>query len=259
MHSGAAFSFPNGVGVGVCLAVALQRLWNSGLAQVLLTTSTPTATLPRRYQSAYDESFGFFDDIPEGHWQLRKHITHARIHELNRTGLTKAKLNQIDTLPNVWYQVNWDPDFACLHKTSLGGADHGHKWVCDPHRLSQKDCLVYSVGSNGDFRFERALQEVAPHCEIHVFDPGNYSDTAMTDWQVNMTYHAIGLKPSYATPANLTETNLSLENLNSLGDTSQWKTLPQIQDELGHIGRRIDVFKIDCEAVNFEPTRIGWP
>ena len=52
------------------------------------------------------------------------------------------------------------------------------KWLCDPHRLNKDDCLIYSVGSNGQFTFEAALNEVAPKCEVHVFDPYDYEKHA---------------------------------------------------------------------------------
>jgi hypothetical protein len=41
--------------------------------------------------------------------------------------------------------------------------------VCNPHRISQqKDCLVYSVGSNGKAEFEKAvMEEIGNHCEVH--------------------------------------------------------------------------------------------
>jgi hypothetical protein len=248
------------------MALILLQLWDNGdtrgivmtsssISTITTTTTTTPTFLPTQFQRAFEESLGFFDDITEAHWQLRKNLTMARIHEINRTGLSKGALTRIDKDPSVWYQVHWDPDFSCFHETSLGGPNDGHKWVCDPHRLAHQrkgDCLVYSIGSNGDFRFERDLQEMAPYCEIHVFDPGNYSHAAVSDWHVNVTYHAIGLKASYEIPLNLTETSFSLGNLKSFEDSgSHFKTLPEIQQELGHVGRRIDVFKIDCEGCEF--------
>ncbi|CAE8596625.1 unnamed protein product [Polarella glacialis] len=53
----------------------------------------------------------------------------------------------------------------------------GGKWVCDPERITKQvnsggSCLVYSVGSNGQFDFEaRVLRDISPSCEVHVFDP----------------------------------------------------------------------------------------
>lgn len=41
--------------------------------------------------------------------------------------------------------------------------------MCNPHQISkQKECLIYSVGSNGKAEFEKAVkEEIGEHCEIH--------------------------------------------------------------------------------------------
>ena len=41
--------------------------------------------------------------------------------------------------------------------------------VCNPHQIAkQKECLIYSVGSNGKAEFEKAVkEEIGEHCEIH--------------------------------------------------------------------------------------------
>jgi hypothetical protein len=67
---------------------------------------------------------------------------------------------------------NVDPLFTCPHTRRIGGRGDGPK--CDPHRLRRlNDCLVYSIGSAGNFMFEDGLNDIVrnKHCEIHVFDP----------------------------------------------------------------------------------------
>jgi hypothetical protein len=128
--------------------------------------------LANDFQLAYRESLGFFDDITTAHWRKLKTMTKSRVHHSSGYHRKTPK-------DPTFYQTNWDPDFSCLLEDSIGqlSAD-GHKWVCDPHRLATKDdCLVYSFGSNGNFFFEQHLQSVAPNCEIHVFDPKDYSGT----------------------------------------------------------------------------------
>ena len=50
-----------------------------------------------------------------------------------------------------------------------GRMGDGPKWVCDPHRIKPKDCLVYSFGSNNNFFFEESvLREISPGPSSHV-------------------------------------------------------------------------------------------
>lgn len=141
---------------------------------------------------------------------------------------------------HVWYYENYEPNFTCPHERRIGGMGDGPKWVCDPHRIQQKgsNCLVYSVGSNGDFNFEESVfKEIHPDCEVHTFDPemrgGNFGDKAPD----KVHYHAWGF-----------ENEVNAEALNANGRRGKYKTMKQTIEELGHVGRVIDLFKIDCEG-----------
>ena len=152
----------------------------------------------------------------------------------------------------MWYQFNGDPDFSCSHDTRIGTLD-GAKWVCDPHRLTKQanrqmeqfkaegrdvkaGCLVYSVGSNGNFKFEEALADYLPGtCEIHTFD-FDPSYAKKVPKGKNIFYHPWGFKSSYVEKQ---QADLSL------GD---FKTFDETKAALGHVGRPIDIFKIDCEG-----------
>ena len=129
--------------------------------------------------------------------------------------------------------------------------------VCDPHRLKrlssirkeakklddhtagndyevekEKGCLIYSIGSEGDFQFEAGMHEVLGEedaCEIHTFDFGNYASKAPKN--MNIHYHQWGLKAS--------------DDKSPKSD--EYLSLAEIVKELGHENRTIDVFKIDCE------------
>jgi hypothetical protein len=72
----------------------------------------------------------------------------------------------------------------------------------------------------------RVWLDVSPDCEIHTFDP------------------TIGGQPS-----NLPAGNIQFHPWGLAGqDNGTFKTLPAIINELGHTGREIDIFKIDCEG-----------
>ena len=102
------------------------------------------------------------------------------------------------------------------------------------HFLSTTRCLVYSVGSNGDASFEAAiLQDVSPECEIHVFDFGNYEASVLqqTNHSPHVHYHQWGISDVTG---------------------GVFKTLQDTVQELGHVGRTIDIFKIDCEGCELD-------
>ena len=56
-----------------------------------------------------------------------------------------------------------------MFNIALSVASRCPSQVCNPHRIArQKECLVYSVGSNGKVEFEKAVrEEIGSHCEIH--------------------------------------------------------------------------------------------
>ena len=96
---------------------------------------------------------------------------------------------------------------------------------------------MYSVGSNNDFGFEEAvLRDVSAECEIHTFD------------------HTIGTRPSNL-PAH-GDVNFNPWALTGTDQGAKRKTMAAIK-KLGHQGREIDIFKIDCEGCEWETVK-GW-
>jgi Methyltransferase domain len=157
-----------------------------------------------------------------------------------------------------WLLFNVDPLFTCPNLRRVGGRGDGPKWTCDPHRLlRQPDCLIYSIGSRGIYRFEdgivstlkeydpkaRIAQEGTesaswlPNCEIHVFDPAPQYGRNGDATNKNIHYHAIGLKSSYEP-----------FKLGTFPASSVFLSFQDIQKQLGHENRRVDIFKIDCEG-----------
>jgi hypothetical protein len=137
------------------------------------------------------------------------------------------------------------PDFTCPFKRRIGGHGDGPKWTCNPHRLyERKDCLIYSIGSEGDYLFEESLIRLlgSLHCEIHVFDPGNYARPGGDPEKNNIHYHQWGLKSSYDSAYSA---EITLNALN--GAAPAMMTFQETQKALGHKGRTIDIFKINCE------------
>lgn len=194
---------------------------------------------------ANSESYGFFDDISSSDWALMKTRVKTRQNHLYPKEPTKDMVGH----PSAWYMNNFQPDFTCLHERRVGGMGYGSKWVCDPHRIygytnarvaeplsrENNDCLIYSIGSVGNFDFERGLQDVISEknvpkkeCEVHVFDMKDFSGE---DVPSNIQYHLWGIKSSAIPDENV---------------VPNMKTFQETVKELGHEGRVVDVLKISC-------------
>jgi Methyltransferase domain len=197
------------------------------------------------YQLAYDESFGFFDDITDDNWRLMQ----QRVREDSLFFDPDNPSNGFNDVP-MWMLNNVDPMFTCPHVRRMGGKGDGPKWVCDPHRLATKqrtDCLVYSIGSNGNYLFEDSIVKLVakynngtnPNCQIHVFDPNPSFERPNDKLTKNIHYHAWGLVSSYD------------QTLSKPFGGFEFKSFQETQQLLGHVGRRIDLFKIDCEGCEF--------
>lgn len=242
----------------MCLLVTSTMLGIVWVQNGMMCTKLPTTGVSIReendYRLAYEESFGFFDDISSAEWEKLRSITLARVNNADpRNPL------QMANHPAAFYQNNWDPDFSCRHDTKIGLGDGG-KWVCDPHRIVAQSskrmeqykaikknvsagCLVYSVGSNGDFHFEEGVQDILGPgvCEIHTFDFTDYAHQVPAG--KGIIFHHWGLKPSY----NETKQTRSGGFGQSTAEGT-FKTLQETKKELGHEDRPIDIFKIDCEG-----------
>lgn len=192
------------------------------------------------------ESLGFFDDIPLRTWKRMKKKVKDMSPNFNPYYLPykEGAPDQSISVPGKFYQTNYEPDFVCQHEQRIGQLGDGGKWVCDPHRISeQKDCLVYSVGSNNDFSFEKSiLERIGHHCEIHTFDFGDYREGARQvgnrthngEVKAAVTYHQFGLGED---------------------NPPEFKSLATVVNEFGHRNRTVDIFKIDCEGCEWETAK----
>eukprot|EP00588_Corethron_pennatum_P010073 CAMPEP_0194271106 /NCGR_PEP_ID=MMETSP0169-20130528/4976_1 /TAXON_ID=218684 /ORGANISM="Corethron pennatum, Strain L29A3" /LENGTH=332 /DNA_ID=CAMNT_0039013383 /DNA_START=153 /DNA_END=1148 /DNA_ORIENTATION=+ len=193
------------------------------------------------FELAYAESLGFFNDVSSAHWKKLKEKVKWQSPNYNPWSLPHINEDTGKERTNDWrakhpayfYTMHYHPDFVCQHERRIGQLGDGGKYVCDPHRIKEKEtCLVYSVGSNDDFTFEEAVQkEIGAHCEIHTFDFGNYAAGAQ---KAGVHYHQVGL---------------------GIDDPPKFKSLSTIVKELGHEGRTIDIFKIDCEGCEWATSK----
>jgi len=106
----------------------------------------------------------------------------------------------------------------------------GPKFVCgvDVIAAKGKDCLVYSVGSNNRIEFETAVHD-AMGCDIHVFDP-TVAKNDFIGGHISTFY----------------QWRLGIDG------RREGKSVETIMKELGHVNRKIDILKIDCEGCEYD-------
>ncbi|EOD33198.1 hypothetical protein EMIHUDRAFT_202429 [Emiliania huxleyi CCMP1516] len=106
-----------------------------------------------------------------------------------------------------------------------------------------KDCLVYSVGSNGESSFELAVKKRWPACEVYTMDP---------------TLNAVRREKAAVLEAagHLKVVDIGLAGANGTitlgGRQFPVLTLESHVEMLGHRNRRIDVLKVDIEGYEYE-------
>lgn len=112
---------------------------------------------------------------------------------------------------------------SSLERYPLGmGTIDGGKYVCDFESL-KAPCIIYSIGSNGDYLFEEAMLPTG--CQIFTFDcTGDFGDKA---------------------PAGVTFKKWCVAGK----DEAPFYSVPSMMKMLGH--ERIDYLKMDVEGAEF--------
>jgi len=170
-------------------------------------------------------------------WEKRyKH----RNYQMARTNSIVSEELVHQTLKSL-FQIYWEPTFSCAFPTRVGRIGDGGKWVCNPQSIlaaaisEKRKVIIYSLGSNNDYSFETGINEIfGSFGEIHTFEQNLPQITP----------------PSFT---NFHHLKLVGENADGTFDvTNNGKSITKIRQELGHIGREIDIFKIDIEGAEYE-------
>ena len=143
----------------------------------------------------------------------------------------------------------FEPTWTCPIEQRIGKEfGDGGKFVCGSDAyFKAKQCLVYSIGSSGDFSFELNVIEKFG-CEVHTFDPtGNSNAWNATAATLGISYHSWGLAGSEGTIFNV-----------DTGSHNPLYPLSQIAEKLNHRNRRIDILKIDCEGCEWDAFPSIW-
>lgn len=214
-----------------------------GAAASIPAAPSITATVDERCQSKLDSL--------DHTWDLR------------RDARRKATAGR--TLPYVPPNVHWqspavfdffEPEAVCMDDERFGSISEerymsfgdGPKFVCGVDRIiekakANKDCLIYSVGSNNEIDFEVAVANImgAGNCEVHTFDPTVHSDTFVGHHVAKFHEWGFG-KDGLEKVINHRRGKFNFTEM----------SLVTAMKKLDHYGKRkIDIFKIDCEGCEF--------
>ncbi|CAI5527015.1 unnamed protein product [Closterium sp. Naga37s-1] len=127
------------------------------------------------------------------------------------------------------------PTYPCPANERIGEWGDGGKWTCMLPGAIQKDPVVYSIGSFGQYSFEDSIYKLL-HVQPHTFDPFLVPATAARMQNLSsLHFHPIGLSAAS-----------ELQNYTTKFPTMQFMTLEGIMQLLNHT--YVDVFKIDCEG-----------
>ncbi|KAG1676770.1 hypothetical protein FOA52_005059 [Chlamydomonas sp. UWO 241] len=128
-----------------------------------------------------------------------------------------------------------------------GPVEDGHKYFCDvgipEFNGPAANCLIFSLGSNGDYSFERFMLN-ATNCHVHTFDCTFNGASQMPG---RHTYHQVCLGPDNAAQTN---TASAAESARRTGNAKpvykSWATISAELNPGGH--KRIAVLKCDIEG-----------
>lgn len=132
-----------------------------------------------------------------------------------------------------------------------GRFDDDSKWICglDSPVFQEEGCIIYSIGSNNEFGFERALLNRTV-CDIHTFDcTGLSTRFTMKPDTPRSHFHHVCLSHEYAPRPKLA----CMDDQQICGEM---KTLPQLQKQLNHTS--IALLKIDVEGFEVPLFRSWW-
>ncbi|KAF8498837.1 methyltransferase domain-containing protein [Hysterangium stoloniferum] len=215
-----------------------------GLLTLLLLVASDHSTL-HRYpppQSRFSAASSLESRINETERDYQAVI--ARRPELIKK-FGRGDINKLQPFPeNGEYYTLWDfwlPAFACPHKVErLGTLGDGGKYVCGVERIARKkNCVIYSIGINGESSFEAALLERTVGCQVYGYDysVNSFGPEIAHNWALNSRSH---FKPW----------GLAGKDEHGPNHPTQWYTLDSIMKQNDHTF--IDILKIDIEGGEFD-------
>ncbi|ETW81146.1 hypothetical protein HETIRDRAFT_45919, partial [Heterobasidion irregulare TC 32-1] len=133
------------------------------------------------------------------------------------------------------------PTFNCPHRVDrIGVIGDGGKWVCGIEVVAMKqECVIYSIGINGESSFEADLLDRAPGCQV---------------WGYDYSVDSFGIEiqrfEDLKNRSHFEPWALSGKDAHGVNDKPKHYTLQTIMDLNGH--NFIDILKIDIEGGEFD-------
>ena len=184
-------------------------------------------------------------------WAAMPEWAHAN-NKAPSVALCPGRLLRMDTSPCKSKADALSPQRRC-HDDALPLCEpflFGSRSTAEPEKLasSPSTCLVYSFGIGGEWSFEDWMSR---RCEVHAFDPTKRLRRRHEQYAAgrrpNLTFHYAGL----GVGAGGSAASLVSGTYGAL-DSQRIKPLSALMQESGHIGRQIDMLKIDCEGCEWE-------
>lgn len=135
----------------------------------------------------------------------------------------------------MYYGTAFGEKISCATKKVV--AEWNICWTSIERHIASRNCTVYSFGIAQDDPFTNYMAEAG--CQVFAFDP---AQNHPRDYKPNVTFYQYGLV------SGIRDEN-SYEHIGwGKTDSAQYKTLLEIQEELGHTDTTISALKIDCEG-----------
>ncbi|GJP33991.1 hypothetical protein CLOM_g18476 [Closterium sp. NIES-68] len=127
------------------------------------------------------------------------------------------------------------PTYPCPVNERIGEWGDGGKWTCLLPNSIQKDPVVYSIGSFGQYSFEESIYKIL-QVKPYTFDPFLTPNKLAVMKRVSILhFNEIGLSAS-----------VSLKTYRDKFPGLKFMTLEGMMQKMNHT--YVDVFKIDCEG-----------
>jgi len=152
-------------------------------------------------------------------------------------------IDQVQTFPhNGKFYTMWDffiPAFSCPFPVSrTGQLGDGGKFVCGLDRIIKRpNCIIYSLGVEGDSSFEAAILHRSSSCIFYGYD-----------YSVSKWGPEISNSPSWAPRVNFKPWKIAKEDKHDI--TPPEHTIQSLFAANGH--EFVDILKVDVEGAEFD-------